>query len=325
MFRYTVGTIAAVAILFGAACGSPASSGGNFIGGEPGGSGGATGAGTGGSGGAGGGTTVGGGAGGGDAGTLPITAFTGLPCDVATVLATRCSSCHGVPLSGGAPIRLETRDDLIATDPISGATWADRCVARMTSATSPMPPTGAPPASETAALQGWIAAGSPPSTCSQVIDAGTMTADAGPAPTTCASGTFWGLGNQGSADMNPGLACKACHASKTPFKNYPYAGTVYPSLHEKDLCDGVVPSNAVVEILDGTGRVLKSMPVSTSSGNFHGGIPVLEQVASWYRARVRANGRVLEMRTPVTTKNGDCNSCHTEQGANGAPGRIVLP
>jgi predicted CXXCH cytochrome family protein len=22
---------------------------------------------------------------------------------------------------------------------------------------------------------------------------------------------------------------------------------------------------------------------------------------------------------------GDCNSCHTEQGANGAPGRIMAP
>jgi predicted CXXCH cytochrome family protein len=29
------------------------------------------------------------------------------------------------------------------------------------------------------------------------------------------------------------------------------------------------------------------------------------------------------MMTPQET--GDCNSCHTEQGRNGAPGRILLP
>jgi predicted CXXCH cytochrome family protein len=29
------------------------------------------------------------------------------------------------------------------------------------------------------------------------------------------------------------------------------------------------------------------------------------------------------MTTPQT--NGDCNSCHTEQGTNGASGRIVWP
>jgi hypothetical protein len=26
-----------------------------------------------------------------------------------------------------------------------------------------------------------------------------------------------------------------------------------------------------------------------------------------------------------TPERGDCNSCHTEQGANDAPGRIVAP
>ena len=42
-----------------------------------------------------------------------------------------------------------------------------------------------------------------------------------------------------------------------------------------------------------------------------------------YRARVRANGRVRPMGDVQT--NGDCNVCHTEQGREGAPGRILWP
>ncbi|MGD0679831.1 MAG: hypothetical protein ABSC94_30975 [Polyangiaceae bacterium] len=40
-------------------------------------------------------------------------------------------------------------------------------------------------------------------------------------------------------------------------------------------------------------------------------------------ATITYNGKTAAMTTPQMT--GDCNSCHTEQGANGAPGRIVLP
>jgi mono/diheme cytochrome c family protein len=243
---------------------------------------------------------------------------------VATVLASRCSSCHGDPQTGGAPMRLETRDDLLATSPTYGVSYADRSVTRMTSSTSPMPPTGIPPASETAALQNWIAAGKPFTTCSQVIDAGTPP-DAGPAPTVCTSGSYWTFGDQQSADMNPGLACKACHATRAAFKNYPYMGTVFPTQHEQDKCNAMLPVTVTVEVFDATGRVLQSTTASGTSGNFHMGVPILQQPAPWYRARVKANGKVLEMQTPVTTKNGDCNTCHTEQGANGAPGRIVYP
>jgi hypothetical protein len=42
-----------------------------------------------------------------------------------------------------------------------------------------------------------------------------------------------------------------------------------------------------------------------------------------YTVEVRYQGRVRAMTTPQST--GDCNSCHTEQGAKGAPGRIMLP
>jgi hypothetical protein len=40
-------------------------------------------------------------------------------------------------------------------------------------------------------------------------------------------------------------------------------------------------------------------------------------------ARVLYKGKERRMKQQVDT--GDCNSCHTEAGANGAPGRIMLP
>jgi hypothetical protein len=38
---------------------------------------------------------------------------------------------------------------------------------------------------------------------------------------------------------------------------------------------------------------------------------------------VRYQGRERRMFSSAPT--GDCNSCHTQTGRNGAPGRIVLP
>ena len=42
-----------------------------------------------------------------------------------------------------------------------------------------------------------------------------------------------------------------------------------------------------------------------------------------YTAKVLFGGRVREMIERQT--DGDCNGCHTEDGAKDAPGRIVLP
>ena len=40
-------------------------------------------------------------------------------------------------------------------------------------------------------------------------------------------------------------------------------------------------------------------------------------------ARVIQGDKVLAMATPVDT--GDCNTCHTQEGKESAPGRIILP
>lgn len=150
-------------------------------------------------------------------------------------------------------------------------------------------------------------------------DAGATDSSA-PAPTTCASGTTWTLGNQGSADMNPGQACLTCHAAtggEGPMMRY--MGTAYPALHEKDNCNARPTGTVTVEILDAEGALLEAIPVSSVSGNF---VSVRMGASVPYRARVKVDGTVTSEMSSLQT-NGDCNGCHTEQGTNGAPGRVT--
>jgi hypothetical protein len=156
-----------------------------------------------------------------------------------------------------------------------------------------------------------------------VLDAGMGEPDAGPAPTVCTSGSMWTSGNLGSSNMNPGQACVTCHKTQKPSRAYYFMGTAYPTAHEQTNCNAAPPSGIVVEIIDANGNTALTLPVRSPSGNFFS-TSTSAGIALPYRARIRnAQGATLEMTTPQM--NGDCNSCHTEQGANGAPGRIVWP
>jgi mono/diheme cytochrome c family protein len=42
-----------------------------------------------------------------------------------------------------------------------------------------------------------------------------------------------------------------------------------------------------------------------------------------YTAKIIKGGKERAMTASQTT--GDCNTCHTAEGANGAPGRLLLP
>ncbi len=255
------------------------------------------------------GSVTGGGAGGGAGAT------DGLPCDVATLINSKCASCHGSPLAGGAPVKLLSRADFLATSARDATkTEAQRSLLRMQDLASPMPPGGGLTAAEISAFDAWVTASLPVGSCGAI--------DAGPAPTTCASTSFWTFGNLESADMNPGLACLTCHQSLAPDKAYPYSGTVFPSLHEKDRCNAGGASGMTVQIIDKNGAVAVTMAVSPNSGNFFSDFPV-PAVLLPYTATVTYQNRTARMTTPQM--NGDCNSCHTEQGANGASGRIVQP
>lgn len=246
-----------------------------------------------------------------------------LPCDVAQLLAARCLSCHGEPLAGGAPQPLRSRADLAAASPLfPGKTLAERSLARLQESAAPMPPSPAPMATpgEVAAFQAWVQAGLPVGECG-TLDAGVP--DAGPAPTTCASNSYWSFGDNGSSHMKPGEACVSCHQVREPFRAYYFMGTVFGGFHEQNDCNAAPPAGLVVDIIDANGLVALTIPVRSPSGNFYS-TSRAAGVALPYTARVRdAQGHLRVMVGPQM--NGDCNSCHTEQGAQNAPGRIAWP
>jgi hypothetical protein len=262
-------------------------------------------------------------------------------------------------LSGGAPVSLVTHAELSALS-TSGQTWAERCLARMQNTSAPMPPApgAAVPSADVSTFSSWVSAGSPAGTCAGTgggagggggsatgggTGGGTATGGGtgggsatggggGTAPTTCASNLSWLLGNLGSQWMNPGYACQSCHAGNNFAGQNPnhaskqseamfFMGTVYGGLHEKNLCDEVNASSAKIEILDSNGTVKLTL-TPNGVGNFYSSSSQAGFTLP-YTARVTQNGKTRAMTTPQTS--GDCNTCHTEQGLNGAPGRVQLP
>ena len=263
----------------------------------------------------------------------------GIPAAVNTVLAG-CHGCHGDPPA--SPMALLTYEDLIA-DAKSDDTRsvAELVLERITSTSAPMPPSGAKVGDDAIdAFRAWLAAGTP-------REAGACPPDSGIKPDSpgtnnganselvCTSGETWNPGNQrkhGDDDdddgwkgprMNPGRACISCHVESGEGAIVQVGGTVYPTLHEPDLCFGMGREvGAKVVITDADGQIVE-LPVG-DTGNFslprRGGSPRLRFPI---RAKVVSSAGEREMNSPQNS--GDCNSCHTEQGKNGAPGRILLP
>jgi hypothetical protein len=180
-------------------------------------------------------------------------------------------------------------------------------LARMqsTPATMPPPPNAPATAAELAVIASWVAAGTP--------------AGSGCGAPVCTSMRTWTGGNEGSPDMNPGTACIACHArSGGEAPGFSIAGTVYPTAHEPDLCYGAASSSGAQVVITGAdGRTLTLAP--NVAGNFYSGMAV----ALPFRAKVVTAAGERAMVAAQTS--GDCNSCHTQAGANAAPGRIMLP
>lgn len=263
-----------------------------------------------------------------DAGGGPTGCGAILPAAVQALLAAKCTTCHGATPVSGAPMSLVTYGDLTApakTD--ASRTAAAMAVARMQNTTLPMPPAPATPATaaEIAAMQGWVAAGYPSAGCATPppADAGAPTVTPPPdpfsTPPRCTSNVTWTGGDEGSPNMNPGLACISCHASsgdEAPL--FAIAGTVYPTAHEPDRCYGANGNNGARVVITGAnGQVVTLTP--NAAGNF----TYTGTVARPFQAKVTFMGRERVMATPQTS--GDCNGCHTQNGAMNAPGRILLP
>jgi hypothetical protein len=134
-------------------------------------------------------------------------------------------------------------------------------------------------------------------------------------PSVCASGLQWVGGNDQSELMNPGEACISCH-SQGEGPAFGAAGTVFVELHEGNDCYGA--PEVTVEITDANGAVQRL--ATNEAGNFF----TRASIAMPFSARIYdSSGAERRMVTPGTV--GDCNSCHTQAGANAAPGRILAP
>jgi hypothetical protein len=130
-------------------------------------------------------------------------------------------------------------------------------------------------------------------------------------PVVCTSKFTWTGGN-GQA-MRPGDPCLFCHTGR-----FVAAGTVYPTAHEVIDCNGVNGSTGVtVVITDNKGTSFTLTPNSVGNFTYNGAL------ALPYRAKVVMGGKTRSMMTPQV--DGNCNVCHTQSGANCAPGRILLP
>ena len=141
-------------------------------------------------------------------------------------------------------------------------------------------------------------------------------------PTVCTSGTSWTGGTSKSALMEPGLACRSCHVTfGQGQKDFDISGTVYPTAHEPDLCNGVNSGmTVVITDVNNTDHVLQV----NAAGNFYNDDAYgFLKIPTPYTAKVVSGSNVRAMISSQT--NGDCNSCHTESGAQSAPGRIMAP
>jgi hypothetical protein len=138
-------------------------------------------------------------------------------------------------------------------------------------------------------------------------------ADAGvdfSAPAKCSSGKMY-TGGFGPT-MEPGLSCYNCHGTQ-----FTIVGTVYPTAHEPDACNGANVKGATVTLTDASNTKITLTP--NTVGNFYSD----QAVALPFTAVVSYSGKTIAMTTPQM--NTDCNSCHSQQGDSCAPGRIVLP
>jgi hypothetical protein len=184
--------------------------------------------------------------------------------------------------------------------------------------TMPPKPETAPDATLAAAFDAWVQSGMPETTCSAAVDAGMPVMNPYDTPVQCTSGRTWS-GGEGSRSMRPGEACIACHDQSDEAPRFSIAGTVYPTAHEPNDCYGGASSSGTpTVVVTGADGVVLNLQVN-SAGNFY----YQGSVSFPFNARVVAGNAERDMSAAQTS--GDCNSCHTESGANSAPGRIVAP
>ena len=239
-----------------------------------------------------------------------------LPCEVQSLLAAKCLACHSAnppgSLASSADFRRVSQSD-------SQRTVGELAVERVKLTTNlRMPPAPLAPATdaEIAALTAWVKSGAQAASCDQMVGVPPNPYDT---PLVCTSMKNWTGGNRESPLMRPGGACISCHKQEGEGPAFTVAGTLFPTPHEPNDCNGVgSAAGAQIVITDANG-VVHTLAVN-QAGNFY-----LEArgFAFPYQAKVTYDGRERVM--VAAQMSGDCNGCHTQNGQENAPGRIFLP
>lgn len=256
----------------------------------------------------------------------------GLPCDVAKLIADNCTSCHGTNLYDGAKTSLLTRAELMSE--LDGEVIASIALERMKDDAKPMPPDKPLAADQIAILEDWIAQGMPAGSCGEPATSAAPPADVA---TTCTSGTHWTRGTHESKLMKPGGKCIQCHTTGKTTSDHDdddddkkkkddddddgelgplfyFAGTVYPSAHDEDDCNGSDATATTSVVLTGADGQVLTLPIN-AAGNFY----TKKNLVMPVTAKVVSAAGTRKMKAPV--EDGDCNGCHTATSAS--PGRIV--
>jgi hypothetical protein len=277
-----------------------------------------------------------------------------LPCEIENIVRTRCKACHA-PGSPAHQVSLLTYADLAqVSKTVPSISYAQQALQMVQSGM--MPPTSSLSQGDVQLFAAWVQAGAASAECGGPVldagiaigldagavdasldsgasdaggaltDAGDAAADAGnpyDTPSTCTSDRHWTGGDTRSELMHPGGTCINCHTTGVGLFNlqhgpsFTLAGTLFPSAHEPDDCNGAAGSGVSIVVKGANGQMVTMTP--NTVGNFHSAT----RVTMPYTVEVHYQGRVRAMTTPQST--GDCNSCHTERGTSGAPGRIMLP
>jgi len=244
--------------------------------------------------------------------------------EVRPILEQWCTGCHASSRTGagrsGAPAGVDYDTYALAS------ANADRGLARLQARS--MPPGGSVPQGEIRTVALWIDQGKAdcPPPGGDHLPPGGHTGQGDPGPeipaVACSTGAYWTEGDDGKPEMHPGRNCIACHDQRrAPGEDDPprfaMAGTVMGAFRDVDDCIGV--PGVTVEITDAASAITTYR--TNSSGNFLAAAAF--RPALPYTARLVLDGRERRMATPQSNLN--CMDCHTREGRNGAPGRIVAP
>lgn len=124
----------------------------------------------------------------------------------------------------------------------------------------------------------------------------------------------WSLAQFASSLMLPGQPCVQCHEmARGGARIITVGGTVFGDVHQLDDCKGVEGVEVVVTDSLGVTRRL----ATNVSGNFF----TRSTLVAPFTVYVTDGTYERHMEGPA--EHGDCNLCHSAEGAELAPGRIV--